>query len=79
MADFDERDTPADLDASEEWEDEGGSTEEPRAAAAEADGAVASAAREEANERGRRWEDANAEHWHGRADPEATGQRPDER
>lgn len=77
MADFDERDTPADVDAAEEWEDEGGSTEEPNVAARDADDAAA-ATREEADERGRRWDEANAEHWHGRAEPDTTEPRPDE-
>jgi len=81
MADFDERDNPADLDAEEEWDGEGGSTEEPTEvpteAAADADLAAASAAGEEADERDRRWAEANAEHWHGRTDPEATEPRTD--
>jgi len=81
MADFNERDNPASLDAAGEWEDEGGSieepTQEPAAAAADADEAAAAAASEEADERDRRRVEANAEHWHGRADPDAAGPRSD--
>ncbi|WP_395245500.1 hypothetical protein ACGGZK_06725 [Agromyces sp. MMS24-K17] len=66
------RNHPEGAPADERWETEGGTLDDGAVTGEEAEPAT------EAEDRAKRWKDANAEHWHGSGPSDATKRRETE-